>query len=462
MTGHLKTAGIAAAFACAATNLKAAAVSHESVVHPVASPTNSVPLLENTNQIQQQNWNVHAQGTVIVQGYPGFSAQYSGPNSLPSGGQTRETITADLMAGVRLWHGAEAHVDGMMWQGTGVGGTFGVEAFPNGEANSEPTSVPNVNFVRAFIRQTIGFGGPTESVQDDDLHLAGTQDISRLTVTVGRFSALDIFDNNSYAASARTQFLNWGLGANEPWDFPQDALGFMTGMALELNQPLWTARYGFFQMPAEAGGSALDQHFLEAWGMVTELERRYSAGSRPGVLRLLAYLNHAHMGSYQEAINISPPGAADIAATRAYRFKYGFGLNWEQQIASNIGIFVRGGWSDGQTEAWCFTDVDHGASLGVSISGAGWGRPNDTVGMGGVFNGITKVHQEFFADGGTGLLAGDGNLNYGWEKSLETYYDFKIWKNFHGAVDYQFVTNPAFNRARGPVSLFAGRLHWEF
>jgi high affinity Mn2+ porin len=72
------------------------------------------------------------------------------------------------------------------------------------------------------------------------------------------------------------------------------------------------------------------------------------------------------------------------------------------------------------------------------------------------------VHQEFFADGGTGLLAGDGNLTYGWEKTVETYYDFQIWKNFHGAVDYQFVSNPAFNRARGPVSLFAGRLHWNF
>ena len=462
MTSNLKTAGIAAAFACAATNLRAADFSTNSIADPVASEPHATMPFENTNQVQQQNWNIHGQSTVVVQGYPGFSAQYSGPNSLPAGGQTRETVTADLMAGVRLWHGAEAHADGMMWQGSGVGNTFGVEAFPNGEANSEPTSVPNVNFVRAFIRQTIGLGGPTETVQDDALHLAGTRDISRLTITVGRFSGVDIFDNNSYAGNARTQFLNWGLGANEPWDFPQDSLGFMTGMVLELNRPQWTARYGFFQMPAVAGGSALDQHFLKAWGMAIELERRYAIEGHPGVIRLLGYLNHAHMGSYQEAIDNSPPGAADIAATRAYRFKYGFGFNWEQQIANNVGVFARAGWSDGQSEAWCFTDVDHGASLGASIAGARWGRPHDTFGLGGVFNGITKVHQEFFADGGTGLLAGDGNLSYGWEKSLETYYDFQIWKRLHGAVDYQFVTNPAFNRARGPVSLFAGRLHWEF
>jgi len=28
------------------------------------------------------------------------------------------------------------------------------------------------------------------------------------------------------------------------------------------------------------------------------------------------------------------------------------------------------------------------------------------------------------------------------------------------AVDYQFISNPAFNRDRGPVSAFSLRLHW--
>ena len=163
-----------------------------------------------------------------------------------------------------------------------------------------------------------------------------------------------------------------------------------------------------------------------------------------------------------EAIDDSPAGAADIVATRAYRFKYGFGLNWEQEITKNVGIFSRLGWSDGHAESWCFSDVDNAVSAGLSINGDLWHRPGDTFGLAGVFSGISKVHQEFLEDGGIGLLAGDGNLNYGWEKILETYYDVKIWKFIHGAVDYQFVTDPAFNRGRGPVSVFAGRLHWEF
>jgi high affinity Mn2+ porin len=139
-----------------------------------------------------------------------------------------------------------------------------------------------VNLPRVFIRQTIGFGGEQEAVEDDQLQLAGKQDVSRLTLTIGRMSAKDIFDKNSYSNDPRTQFMNWALMANEAWDYPADSLGFITGLAAELNQPDWTARYGFFQMPRVSNGTAIDQHFLEAWGMVTEFERRYKIADHPG------------------------------------------------------------------------------------------------------------------------------------------------------------------------------------
>jgi high affinity Mn2+ porin len=148
--------------------------------------------------------------------------------------------------------------------------------------------------------------------------------------------------------------------------------------------------------------------------------------------------------------------------TRAYRHKYGFGLNIEQQLFKNIGVFARLGWSDGQNEAWMFADVDRAATAGASIKGEFWRRPNDTFGLAGAINGISRVHHEFLAAGGTGILAGDGALNYGLEEAIETYYDFQIWKTVHAALDYQFVLNPAFNRDRGPVSLFGARLHWDF
>ena len=430
------------------------------------SSTNSVtaPVLDRPAETQSQAWNWHVQNTDIVQGYPAFPAQYSGSQSLPPGGETRESVSLDLMAGVRLWPGAEAHIDGLMWQGFGVADTFGVDGFPSGEAVRLGTSVPNVNIPRLFIRQTIGLGGDTEKIEDDQFTLAGQQDVSRITLTLGRYSVKDIFDSNAYANDPRSQFMNWALMANEAWDYPADALGYITGFAAELNQPGWAVRYGFFQMPRASNGTAIDGHVFEAWGMVTELERRYSLRDHPGTVRLLAFLNHANMGSYQEAVDIASQTGqpADIDAIHAYRYKYGFGLNWEQEVITHVGVFSRIGWSDGQNEAWAFSDVDRTATLGLSIKGDGWHRPNDTVGLAGVANGISQMHQEFFAAGGTGILAGDGMLDYSWEKIMETYYDCQLWKSIHASLDYQFIANPAFNSARGPVSVFGVRIHWEF
>jgi high affinity Mn2+ porin len=213
--------------------------------------------------VGEQDWNFHVQNTDIVQGYPGFSSQYSGPNSLPSGGETRETVSLDLMAGVRLWRGAEAHIDGLMWQGFGLNNTLGVEGFPSGEAYRLGTDVPNGMIARLFIRQTVGFGGEQEDVPDDQLNLASKRDVSRLTFTLGRFSATDIFDQNTYANSPRTQFMNWAFANNEAWDYAADAVGYTTGLAVELNEPQWTLRYGLFQEPKLANNLTGDDAVLK-------------------------------------------------------------------------------------------------------------------------------------------------------------------------------------------------------
>jgi high affinity Mn2+ porin len=423
---------------------------------------------------QSQAWNWHVQNTDTVQGYPAFAAKYSGANSLPSGGETRQTVSLDVMAGVRLWQGSEAHIDGLMWQGFGLGNTLGAEGFPNGEAYRIGTAPPNGNIARLFIRQTVGLGGPQEEVPDDQLTLAGKEDISRLVFTLGRFAAVDIFDRNTYANDPRTQFMNWALVNNEGWDYPADSLGETMGLAAELNERKWALRYGCFLVPRYANSltaedqifkwpyesSAQDGPFLSTWGMVTEFERRYNLLTQPGAIRLLAYLNKANMGSYQQAID-NPTRPANITATGKYRYKYGFGVNLEQEISQNVGLFSRLGWNDGKNEAWMFTDVDYEASLGVSIKGEPWHRTDDTFGLGSAFGGINKTEQEFFEAGGSGLLAGDGNLNYGWEKILEAYYNFDVWKSIQLTGDYQFISNPAFNRDRGPVSVFGARLHWE-
>jgi high affinity Mn2+ porin len=85
-------------------------------------PTNSLaaPELQSGGEASEQTWNWHFQNTDIVQWAPAFPAKYSGPNSFLNSGQVAETVSVDLYAGVRLWRGAEAHADLLVWQGFGL------------------------------------------------------------------------------------------------------------------------------------------------------------------------------------------------------------------------------------------------------------------------------------------------------------------------------------------------------
>jgi len=433
----------------------------------------SAPEATEPAKAQSQTWNWHMQSTITGQGYPSFSAKYSGPNSLPTAGQARETVSLDFFGGYRLWSGAEFHADLLSWQGFGLDDTLGIEAFPNGEGYKLGTRVPRLNVARFFIRQTIGFGGEREAVPSDQLTLAGDRPVTRFTFTLGRFNSKDIFDNNAYANDARTQFMNWALVANAAWDYPADSLGYTTCISTELTRPKWTMRYGFFQLPNKQNGftaegrflmwpgdqSAGDGRFFYDWGMVAEGERRYAIGGHPGAVRPLAYLNQGQFGSYKAALSV--PGA-DISKTFALRRSFGFALNAEQEISKNIGVFSRVGWNDGHNEAWMYTDTDHSGSLGVSVKGDAWRRSGDVAGLAIVMSGISKVNQQYLMAGGTGILDGDGNLNYGRELALETYYDRTFPRQIHCALDYQFVANPSFNRDRGPISIIGTRIHWEF
>jgi high affinity Mn2+ porin len=443
---------------------------------------------EDKFKLLPDGWNLHGQTTLIPLFQPGFGARYSGPNSLGQDAQHAGTISADVFLGAPLWHGAEFHSDFLLWQGFGLSNAFGLEASPENDAYKAGTVNPRFMFAHVFVRQTVGLGGEQEDVPDGPLTLPGKRDVSRVTITAGRMSMTDIFDNNAYNHDPHTQFMNWA-STMLTWDFPADTIGYTTGIAVELNQKDWAVRYGWFQLPAtpngftsddrifeypiEPGDRTTDGEFWKEWGMILELERRWHIADRPGAVRLQAWADRGYLANYNAATALllaSPPspntpqGVEVTIPAAAFRFqyKYGFGVNWEQEVANNVGVFGRLGWQDGHVSAAAYNDADWTVQLGVSVKGAAWRRPGDTVGLMGNVVGASSQQQAFLKAGGTGILNGDGNLSYAPETSLETYYDFAITKSCHLALDYQFFANPAFNRDRGPVSVFLARLHWEF
>jgi high affinity Mn2+ porin len=412
-------------------------------------------------------WEVHGQTTFIFQGYPAFSAPYSGANSLPPLGESRETWTVSAFLGMRLWQGGELYYNPEMLQGFGVANTTGAAGYPNGEAQKSNFPYPRYNTSRIFLRQEIGLGGEREKVESEYGQLSGEKDVSRVTLQVGKFSVHDLFDGNDYAEDPRLDFLNWSIWAAGAFDYPADRLGLTWGFTGELNQPSWAVRAGYFLVGNQPNANTFDMALFSRGGYVGELEMRFKPYQRPGTLRFGSWLTNTFAGSYEQAVLLAAmtPGLTandTIAQTRQGRTKYGFYLNLQQEITDDIGLFGRFSWNDGRTEISAFTDIDTSFSLGLSIKGTAWNRPDDRVGIAGALNQISGSHSAYLAAGGLGILIGDGALTYASEDVIETYYAFQLAKGVVATADYQFLANPAYNAVRGPVHVFSGRLSARF
>jgi high affinity Mn2+ porin len=410
---------------------------------------------------------IHAQTTLTEQYHPAFASAYRGPNSLDPGSRGDETWDVTLYAGVRPWQGAELWVNPEVDQGLGLSNTLGLAAFSSGEAYKVGAAVPYVRVPRLFFRQTIDLGGAESAVDPDENQLGGTQTADRLVFWIGKFGVGDVFDNNTYAHDPRHDFLNWAMIDSAAFDYAADAWGFTYGTALEWYQDWWTLRGGLFDGTLVPNSKFLVTRVGAQFQAVAEAEARYTMFDQPGKIRLLGFQTRALLATLADLTALydatPDPSNAAIAAERHLRNKFGAALNWEQQIVTDLGAFVRASLDDGRTEIYEFTDVDRSLAVGVSLAGGRWGRPDDTVAIAGVVDNISEARKKFLEAGGLDILVGDGKLtNAGPEQVMESYYSFAVRKDIFVTADYQFVNHPGYNRDRGPVSIFGARLHAQF
>ena len=412
----------------------------------------------------RRNWSIHGQFTYVEQGYFGFHSPYEGANSLSGASQVRNTASATVFLGRRLWSGGEIYFNPELMQGFGLNDVHGVAAFPNGEAQKSSFRYPRFNAARLFLTQSFGLGGEKEVIEDGPNQLAGERSISRITVTVGKFAVLDYFLVNRYAGEPRTAFLNWNAYGGGSYDWTMDRLSWTWGGLVELNQRRWALRAGYFLLPDVSNSNHFDTHIPERGQYTAELELRYAPFARPGKLLLFGWLSHGNMGSYSDALAEPPatPGYPDITLIRRTRDNYGFVASAEQAISADLGVFSRASWSPGHVEIMGWTDCDESLSVGGALKGTYWRRPNDTIGVAGVAEGLSAISRQYFAAGGMGILIGDGKLNYRPEIVIETYYALSPVKWAVLSLDYQLVVDPGYNADRGPVSIFSGRIHTAF
>ncbi len=409
-------------------------------------------------------WAVHGQATVVEQATLAFPSPYRGANSLDPGSRGRETFDATLYAGFKPWRGAEIWIDPEIDQGFGLSDTLGAAGFPSGEAYKVGKSDPYLRLQRAFLRQTIDLGGDVEKVEADANQFAGNRTANRLVLTVGKVSVGDVFDTNRYAHDPRGDFLNWTLIDTGTFDYAADAWGYTVGAAAEWYQGRWTVRTGAFDLSKVPNSEHLDWSFSQ-FQLIGEVEERHDVSGHPGKIAVTGFLSRGRMGQYDAAIALGQQAGqpASTALVRNYRGRSGLSLNLEQELAPEVGLFARAGIAGGDVESYEFTDVDRTAALGLSFGGKAWGRPDDTAGLAGVVNDISRVHRAYLADGGLGILIGDGRLpHFGPEQVVETYYSAAMtgWATL--TFDAQLIVNPGYNRDRGPAPVLAARLHTHF
>jgi high affinity Mn2+ porin len=430
---------------------------------------NAEPLTVFPHSESSRYW-ISGQANVVFQWHPSFSAQYSGPNSLTAGAQSATTHILTLYTGYELSHTTEVFADAEYATGGGIGTAVGLAGVTDLDSVRTVQGIPLATtpyLARLMIRQIIPLTGERVEAGRDQLNLATSVPARRIEFRIGKFDLVDFFDLNSFGSDSHLQFLNWTVDANGAYDYAANTRGYTDGAIVEYDDHWWTVRFAETLMPKVANGINLDADVARARAENLELEARgRRIAHRDGVVRLLGYLNHANMGNYREAIRDYLDGGTArpdiIAARRQGRHKYGFGLNFEQAIASDIGLFGRLGWSDGRNESFAYTEVDRTLELGGFVKGSWWNRRNDRAGVAFVANGIVAAHQQYLALGGLGFLLGDDGLTYGPEKIFEGFYTAHLWRGFFASFDLQHINNPGYNQARGPVTVTGVRLHVDF
>jgi hypothetical protein len=316
------------------------------------------------------------------------------------------------------------------------------------------------------------------------MQLGGVVDSRRLVLTAGTFTILDVFDRNSITWDPRQTFLNMAFMTYAAWDFPADARGYSFGATLELYWDAWAARFGRMAPPVNPNVLALDYQLWKYYGDALELEHDHVLFGQAGAVRLLGFRNYEFIGRFDDAIaavranpamnaaacqranlysydsgNVTAP---DMCWVRKGNTKLGIGLNAEQHITDDIGVFFRGMYADGHSEVDAYDPADRSLTFGAVAKGGAWNRPFDVTGVGYGAGWISGIHAQYLALGGVDGFVGDGHLHQAAEQVVDAFYSFNLLKAIWVTADYQHIWNPGFNADRGPVNILGTRLHAEF
>ena len=437
-----------------------AAASATAQTPPDAPPSDSATMFPHPDE---SRWWLSGQVNLISQTHGRFASPYQGDNSLRPGREQALSRLWTVYTGVKLPGGTELLFDIESAGGRGLGDALGVAGFTNLDVVRNPSLGSAPYIARAMVHTTIPLGRDVADAMPNAFALAARVPARRIEIRAGKLGMADFFDVNAVGSDSHLQFTNWTVDNNGAYDYAADTRGYTYAAIVEYDSPQWSLRFGEALMPTVANGIDMDWHISRSRSENLELELRPIGGLS---VRLLGYVNHANMGSYEQAIDAFRSGRdplPDVVAHRAQgRVKTGVGLNAEYAFPASVRVFARTGWNEGHNESFAYTEVNDSVQAGGDLRGELWNRSRDRVGVAVVSNGLSQPHREYLALGGQGFLLGDGALNYGRENIVETYYTAHLWRGLSASGGLQYIDHPGYNGDRGPVVVEMLRMHIDF
>jgi high affinity Mn2+ porin len=442
----------------------------------------------------------HFQQTFVNQYHPSFrsNVSYLGQKTLNNSEENTLSTISTLYVGAKLWKNGEGYFNPEVAGGSGFSGATGVAGFPNGTTFRVGSPAPSLYIARLFFRQIIPLR-KEKIYREEDINILGrTVPAERIIITFGKFSLSDIFDQNVTSHDPMSSLLNWSLMDAGAWDYPSNTRGYTWATSVKVVKKKYIFRFCTAVnalwsngLVTENGVIPTPQNYANAHGETYEIILPLKSDFS-NTLKFTAFMNHGRMASYSDATkslnsdtsisnrNIigSPVSLGDTSShlvspaldklrgkSGSYYGKYGFVVNWEMKLGHKKEmVFIRASWNDGKNESWMYTEIDQSISFGGFLSGIRFHRPTDMIRVGIAINGISNDHATYLRAGGYGFIIGDGKGNY--PKGISSEYLIELQYNYHVSFmtlspDYQFIINPAYNPARGPVNVFGLRAHVE-
>ena len=276
---------------------------------------------------------ISGQANFLFQAHDPFHSPYEGANSFRSRqGQTALSRVLTLFTGVRITRWGEFLLDAEETGGKGLSEALGMAGYINLDVVRNPQLGQGVYLARYMVHQTIPLTADRLETQPNPFYLEDSIPRRRIEFRLGKMSMVDFFDVNAVGSDSHLQFTNWTIDNNGGYDYAADTRGYTIAAVLEYQGPKFGVRYAEGLMPTVANGIDLDYALRRARAANLELEWRPQLWQGHATeIRPLAYLNHANMGDYRQAINAYLDGQDPTPNITLHRhqgtIKQGFGIN---------------------------------------------------------------------------------------------------------------------------------------